>query len=57
MAVKEALFDLGVEKFSAIANPENAASINIMKKLGMTFSHELEYKDKLFHETVVVYTN
>ncbi len=57
MAVKEALFDLGVEKFSAIANPDNAASINIMKKLGMTFSHELEYKDKLFHETVVVYTN
>ncbi|GFD87777.1 GNAT family N-acetyltransferase [Alteromonas sp. McT4-15] len=57
MAVKDALFDIGVEKFSAIANPDNAASINIMKKLGMTFSHELEYKDKLFHETVVVYTN
>jgi len=28
-----------------------------MKKLGMTFSHELEYKDKLYHETVVVYSN
>ncbi len=56
-SVKEALYDIGVEKFSAIANPQNSASINIMKKLGMTFSHELEYKDKLYHETVVVYSN
>ena len=55
--MKEALYDIGVEKFSAIANPQNSASINIMKKLGMTFSHELEYKDKLYHETVVVYSN
>ena len=55
--VKEALYEIGVEKFSAIANPDNAASINIMKKLGMSFSHELEYKDKIFDETVVVYTN
>ena len=57
VTVKEALYEIGVEKFSAIANPDNAASINIMKKLGMSFSHELEYKDKLFDETVVVYTN
>jgi RimJ/RimL family protein N-acetyltransferase len=57
LTVKEALYEIGVEKFSAIANPDNAASINIMKKLGMSFSHELEYKDKLFDETVVVYTN
>jgi RimJ/RimL family protein N-acetyltransferase len=57
ISVKKALYDIGVEKFSAIANPENAASINIMKKLGMTFSHEQEYKDKLYHETVVVYSN
>lgn len=57
LAVKEALYEIGVEKFSAIANPDNAASINIMKKLGMSFSHELEYKDKIFDETVVVYTN
>lgn len=56
-SVKEALYDIGVEKFSAIANPQNSASINIMKKLGMTFSHELEYKYKLYHETVVVYSN
>ena len=56
-SVKEALYDIGIEKFSAIANPQNSASINIMKKLGMTFSHELEYKDKLYHETVVVYSN
>lgn len=54
-AVKDALYEIGVEKFSAIANPQNSASINIMKKLGMTFSHEQEYKDKIFHETVVVY--
>jgi len=57
LTVKEALYEIGVEKFSAIANPDNAASINIMKKLGMSFSHELEYKDKVFDETVVVYTN
>ena len=57
LAVKEALYEIGVEKFSAIANPDNAASIKIMKKLGMSFSHELEYKDKIFDETVVVYTN
>lgn len=57
LTVKEALYEIGVEKFSAIANPDNAASINIMKKLGMSFSHELEYKDKIFDETVVVYTN
>jgi RimJ/RimL family protein N-acetyltransferase len=57
LTVKDALYEIGVEKFSAIANPDNAASINIMKKLGMSFSHELEYKDKIFDETVVVYTN
>ena len=57
LTVKGALYEIGVEKFSAIANPDNAASINIMKKLGMSFSHELEYKDKIFDETVVVYTN
>ena len=57
LTVKEALYEIGVEQFSAIANPDNAASINIMKKLGMSFSHELEYKDKVFDETVVVYTN
>lgn len=57
LTVKQSLYDIGVEKFSAIANPENHASINIMKKLGMTYSHELEYKDKVFHETVVVYTS
>lgn len=57
LTVKEALYEIGVEKFSAIANPHNTASINIMKKLGMSFSHELEYKDKVFDETVVVYTN
>lgn len=57
MAVKDALYEIGIEKFSAIAKPENSASINIMKKLGMTFSHELEYKDKVFHDTVVVYTD
>lgn len=54
-AVKEALYLNGIDQFSAIANPENSASINIMKKLGMTFSHELEYKDNVYHETVVVY--
>ena len=55
-AVKESLYEIGMDKFSAIANPENQASINIMKKLGLRFSHELEYKDSVFQELVVVYT-
>ncbi|BFT30830.1 GNAT family N-acetyltransferase [Alteromonas sp. D210916BOD_24] len=55
MAVKEALDEIGVEKYSAIAKPDNSASINIMKKLGMTFNRELEYKDPHYQETVVVY--
>ncbi|NDV90952.1 GNAT family N-acetyltransferase [Alteromonas sp. 345S023] len=54
-AIKDALYLNGIDQFSAIANPDNAASINIMKKLGMRFSHELEYKDSVYHETVVVY--
>lgn len=54
--VKRALFDSGVNGFSAIANPDNAASIAVMQKLGMCFSHYLDYKDALFDERVVVYT-
>jgi RimJ/RimL family protein N-acetyltransferase len=54
-AIKDALYLNGIDQFSAIANPDNTASINIMKKLGMHFSHELEYKDNVYHETVVVY--
>ena len=53
--VKEALYRSGIDTFSAIANPDNTASINIMKKLGMTFSHEFDYKDSVYQETVVVY--
>ncbi len=53
--VKDSLYLTGIDKFSAIANPANKASIKVMKNLGMTFSHELEYKDNLFHENVVVY--
>lgn len=53
--VKEALYLTGIDTFSAIANPDNIASINIMTKLGMTFSHELEYKDSVYQGTVVVY--
>tara|TARA_A200000159_G_scaffold164955_1_gene198077 strand:- start:8017 stop:8550 length:534 start_codon:yes stop_codon:yes gene_type:complete len=55
-AIKENLYALGIDKFSAIANPDNTASINIMKKLGMSYSHELEYKDSVFQELVLVYT-
>ena len=55
-SVKDALYLTGTDKFCAITNPENKRSIRVMEKLGMTFSHELEYKDYIYHETVVVYS-
>ncbi len=55
-AVRDALTELGVPQFSAIANPNNIASITIMKKLGMEYSHTFHYQDELFDEDVVVYT-
>lgn len=56
LAVRNALCDMGVEQFSAIADEDNMASIRIMEKLGMTFSHKEHYKDALFDGEVVVYT-
>ena len=46
----------GIDKFCAMAKPENLNSIKVMEKIGMTFSHEIEYKDNLYQEKVVVYT-
>lgn len=54
--VKEALYLMGVEKFSAITTKDNQNSINVMKKLGMTFSHELEHNENEHSETLLVYT-
>lgn len=45
-----------IQRFSAIALEGNLASIAIMKKLGMTFSHTHLYQDDLFDEEVVVYS-
>lgn len=56
MQVKDALYQIGIDKFCAMAKPENLNSIKVMEKIGMTFSHEIEYKDNLYQEKVVVYT-
>lgn len=53
--VKAALMAQGYRRFSAIALPENTASIAVMKKLGMTFSHLYHYQDAAFDDEVVVY--
>ncbi|RDV24265.1 N-acetyltransferase [Alteromonas aestuariivivens] len=55
-AVRDGQLKLGIKQFSAIALPENRASINVMEKLGMSFSHHLHYQDAHFDEQVVVYT-
>lgn len=55
-AVMEAINQSGVKQFSAIALPDNVASIAIMKKLGMTYSHTHRYVDEIFDDEVVVYT-
>ncbi len=43
-------------RFSAIAFPDNSASINIMKKLGMSYVKTGIHKDPLGDEEVVYYT-
>ncbi|NMH59355.1 GNAT family N-acetyltransferase [Alteromonas ponticola] len=56
LAVRDALADFGITQFSAVANPNNSASIAIMQKMGMTFSHTFHYQDELFDEEVLVYS-
>ena len=56
MQVKDALYQIGIDKFCAMAKPENLNSIKVMEKIGMSYSHEIEYKDNLYQEKVVVYT-
>ena len=56
LAVKQGLVDNGYSgKFSAIADPENAGSINIMKKIGMQFIGKTLHKDPLGDSEVVYY--
>lgn len=54
--LKQCLTEHGYRRFSAIALPGNLGSIAVMKKLGLTFSHQFRYKDDVFDEDVVVYT-
>ncbi|MCW8091380.1 GNAT family N-acetyltransferase [Alteromonas sp. ASW11-130] len=56
LSVRNALADFGIRQFSAVANPANKASIAIMKKMGMKYSHNFHYQDELFDEEVVVYS-
>ncbi len=53
--VRDSLFQHGTRQFCAIAMPENAGSIGVMKNLGMTYSHTHRYIDAIFDEDVVVY--
>ena len=55
-AVIDALKGIGYQQFSAIALAENHASVAVMKKLGMKYSHTERYTDAIFDEDVVVYT-
>ena len=55
-AIRDGLALTGISSFSAIASPNNAGSIAVMKKLGMAFSHTQFYEDSVFSENVVVYT-
>jgi len=56
-AVSQALIDLGeATHLSAIAMPGNAASIGIMKKLGMTYIKTGIHRDPLGDEEVVYYS-
>ncbi len=56
IAVRDGLAYTGISTFSAIAAPDNTASIGVMKKLGMTYSHTQFYEDSIYSEDVVVYT-
>lgn len=55
-AIRDGLALTGISKFSAVTLPENHASIRIMEKLGMQFSHTQFYEDSVFNENVVVYS-
>ncbi|MFT5163813.1 MAG: RimJ/RimL family protein N-acetyltransferase [Alteromonadaceae bacterium] len=56
-AIKTALAAIGkVKQFSAIAIPDNKASINIMKKLGMSYVKTDMHKDPLGDIEVAFYT-
>ncbi len=54
-AVRDALRDMGVERFSAIAVPENTRSIKLMESLGMTYESKERYTDDVFDGDIVVY--
>ncbi|MEW9799191.1 GNAT family N-acetyltransferase [Alteromonas sp. CYL-A6] len=53
--VQDALIELGVQKFSAIADPKNTRSVRVMEKLGMQYKGTERYTDELYDGDVVVY--
>ncbi|NVJ60900.1 MAG: GNAT family N-acetyltransferase [Gammaproteobacteria bacterium] len=46
-----------IKSFSAIADPDNTASINIMEKLGMKFLKQDIFRDPLIETEVVYYSH
>lgn len=44
-----------ISQFCAICLPGNEASISVMKKLGMKFTHQEKYVDGIFDDVVSVY--
>ncbi|MFS1702880.1 GNAT family N-acetyltransferase [Alteromonas sp. AMM-1] len=54
-AIMKLMQSLGSTAFCAIALPQNMASIQIMKKLGMTYRYSELYQDSVWCENVVVY--
>jgi len=55
-AVMRSLESNGYRQFSALAEEENEASINVMKKLGMEYVKTALHKDPLGNAEVVYYT-
>ena len=55
-AVMRSLESIGCQQFSALAEEENEASINVMKKLGMEYVRKALHKDPLGDAEVVYFT-
>lgn len=51
----EIALTMGIQKFCAIADPKNAASIKVMEKIGMQYGKTYFHEDPLFSAEMVYY--
>nr|WP_252728169.1 GNAT family N-acetyltransferase [Alteromonas sp. C1M14] len=54
--IKNTLAKSGIDQFSAMALPQNRGSIGVMKNLGLTYAYDFRYRDAVFDDDVVVYS-